>query len=423
MDYYHIFSPAIASAFLNKTDKTIQESIIIVDEAHNLPQRMRDHLSVRLTSTTIERAITEAQPYEQAKKYLEEIKEKLDNLSSNLQEERLVKKSEFHIEEYGDVILELEKIADIVREIKKRSYIGTVVQFLQAWQGQDEGFARIIAKNKFNDRITTSLSYKCLDPSLLSTEVIDSAHSVICMSGTLTPLEMYSEILGFKNPILKSYSNPFPQENRLNLLIPKTSTKFTKRSMGMYQDIAREISSISNLVPGNCIIFFPSYQLRDAIDVYFKSLCKKTTYYEQKGISKQEKETLLDNFKKDKEMGAVLLAVAGGNFSEGIDLPGDLLKSVIVVGLPLSRPDLETTELINYYDQKYSKGWDYGYIFPAMQKTIQAAGRCIRSESDKGVIVFLDERYSHENYYKCFPKDFNVHTTMLPLKRIEEFFK
>ncbi|MAF51329.1 MAG: hypothetical protein CMH64_04540 [Nanoarchaeota archaeon] len=423
MDYYHVFSPSISAAFLKKTEKTLDNSIIIVDEAHNLPIRMRDSLSSKLTLTTIERAIKEAQYYEQTIIYLEEIRDSLLNLSENLEEERLVKKQEFNFDNYEDIVENLEKVGEDIREQKQYSYISTVATFLQLWEGQDEGFARVISKNKKDDRTFISLSYRCLDPSLLSTDVIDTAHNVICMSGTLTPLEMYSDILGFKQPLMKSYENPFPKKNRLALIIPKTSTKFTKRSMGMYQDIARECAGIVNTIPGNTIVFFPSYVLRDSIDVFFKNLCKKTTYYEQKGISKQEKDILLENFKKDKNQGAVLMAVSGGNFSEGIDLPGDLLKAVVVVGLPLSRPDLETTELINYYDNKYSKGWDYGYTIPAMQKTIQAAGRCIRSETDKGVIIFLDERYSWENYYKCFPPDFNIHTTMLPLKRIGEFFK
>ncbi|HLD11036.1 MAG TPA: helicase C-terminal domain-containing protein, partial [Candidatus Nanoarchaeia archaeon] len=160
-----------------------------------------------------------------------------------------------------------------------------------------------------------TLSYLCLDPSLSSTEVIDSAYCVICMSGTLTPLEMYSDLLGFKNPIMKIYENPFPSSNRLNLVIPKTSTKFTKRSMGMYQDIARECSSIVNTIPGNTIIFFPSYQLKEAIKIFFNNLCSKTTFEESKGISKYEKEELLENFKREKDKGSVLLAVIGGSFS------------------------------------------------------------------------------------------------------------
>ena len=93
----------------------------------------------------------------------------------------------------------------------------------------------------------------------------------------------------------------------------------------------------------------------EAYDAYFKAVQEKDPKQKNAGIVLFML-AFVYRFKKDKEMGAVLLAVAGGNFSEGIDLPGDLLKSVIVVGLPLSRPDLETTELINYYDQKYSYG-------------------------------------------------------------------
>ena len=124
-----------------------------------------------------------------------------------------------------------------------------------------------------------------------------------------------------------------------------------------------------------------------------------------------------------KNVGAVLLAVAGGSFSEGIDLPGDLLKGVIIVGLPLAKPDLETQELINYYDKRFSKGWDYGYTAPALIKTLQSAGRCIRSETDRGIVVFMDERYVWQNYKKCFSSDLNIIIEKDPIKKIEEFFK
>ncbi len=118
----------------------------------------------------------------------------------------------------------------------------------------------------------------------------------------------------------------------------------------------------------------------------------------------------------------VLLAVAAASFSESIDLPGDLLKCVIVVGLPLQPPDLETKELINYYDKKYSKGWDYGYILPAITKSLQAAGRCIRSETDKGAIIFLDQRYVWPNYKRCFPPDWKIKITEDYVEEIKNFF-
>ena len=163
--------------------------------------------------------------------------------------------------------------------------------------------------------------------------------------------------------------------------------------------------------------------MRDTIDKYFTSLCRKTTFLERAILTKKEKSEMLERFKEYKDTGAVLLGAATGSFGEGIDLPGELLKCVIIVGLPLQKPDLETKELISYYDLKFGKGWDYGYLFPAFNKALQNAGRCIRSRKDKGVIIFLDERYNWPNYFRCFPSDTGIKTTHLYIDRIKEFFK
>ncbi len=122
-------------------------------------------------------------------------------------------------------------------------------------------------------------------------------------------------------------------------------------------------------------------------------------------MSKEEKEVFLTNFKEEKGKGGLLLGVTGANFAEGVDFPGDLLNGVVVVGIPLARPNLKTKEIIKYYDEKFARGWDYGYIFPAMNKCFQSAGRCIRSETDKGTVIFLDERFSWQKYFSCFPRE------------------
>jgi len=131
---------------------------------------------------------------------------------------------------------------------------------------------------------------------------------------------------------------------------------------------------------------------------------------------------MLEEFKGAKKIGGVLLGVTGANFAEGIDLPGDLLNGVIVVGLPLGKPDLKTKELMKYYDTKFKKGWDYGYIFPAMNKCLQSAGRCIRSETDRGVIIFLEERFVWPNYYNCLPREGLIVANNYE-KLLKEFFK
>ena len=124
-------------------------------------------------------------------------------------------------------------------------------------------------------------------------------------------------------------------------------------------------------------------------------------------MTKIEKEELLAAFKSYKEKGAVLLGISTGSFGEGIDMPG-VLKAVIIVGLPLQKPNVEAKLLIDYYDDKFSKGFEYGYVLPAITKCLQNAGRCIRSETDKGAIIFLDERYAWRNYYQCFPEDWDI---------------
>jgi DNA excision repair protein ERCC-2 len=243
------------------------------------------------------------------------------------------------------------------------------------------------------------------------------------MSGTLSPTEMYKDLLGFPSDTkATSYSNPFPQKNRLALIIPEVTTRFSLRTPKQYKKIAKICSEISNTVPGNTVVFFPSYKVRDEVHKFLYGSCNKKILKETQELSKQEKTRLLEDFKANHKKGSVLLAVIGGNFNEGIDLPGDFLKAVVVVGLPLQQPDLETNQLIKYYDKKFMKGWDYGYVLPAFVKALQSAGRCIRSETDRGLIAFLDERYSWPNYYKCFPADWKPSITALYKERIKKFF-
>ncbi len=424
-DYYYIFSPAIRDSFFKRVQKEIDKTIIIIDEGHNLASRVRDLMTERLSSFTIKRAISEAKKfkYNEARENLVEIKNILDNLSKDLNEgdESLVKTSEFtkrisQIADYDELVSDFEFIGDAVRETKKQSSIGSVARFLSAWQGSDNGFVRIIEKNPKS----IILSYRCLDPSLVTREILENSHSTIIMSGTLTPTPMYRDLLGFpKNTVEKSYKSPFPVKNRLNIIIPETSTKYSLRNEQQFSRIAKICADIVNEVPGNSALFFPSYYLRDAVNHFFTRLCRKTTFLEIPNLRKEEKKELLDKFKSYKE--AVLLCVASGSFGEGIDLPG-VLKCVVVIGIPLQKPDLEAKALIEYYDVKFGRGFDYGYMFPGFNKSLQSAGRCIRSSTDQGVIVFLDQRYCWPTYLKCFPIDLNIKITKDYLKEIKDFF-
>ncbi len=429
-DYYYMFNPSIRNKFLKKINKKLEDCIIIVDEAHNLHDRIKDLSSESLSTIMLSRAANEAKKYGLSD--LEEIFSNIPQLLRLLlgnEEEKYVEKEKFvelieAIYPYKELIDICYDNADVIREDKQQSYIGAIGFFLDYWLGSDDGFTRIISRKKGHREDNIILSYRCLDPSIISKEVLEESSSVIMMSGTLTPTDMYKELLGFDETKTeeKIFPSPFPDENRLNLIIGKTSTKFTSRSEDQFKQIAKVLVDVINITPGNSAIFFPSYYLRDQIYEHMVGV-EKTVFQESSEMSRDEKEEVIQKFKEYKKTGATLLAAISGSFGEGIDLPGDELKTVVIVGLPLTKPDLETKSLIEYYDKKFNKGWDYGYLFPAFNKVIQSAGRCIRSESDKGVIIFLDERYTWNNYYRCFPKTWKIKISVdYYVDKIKEFF-
>ncbi|PIN86875.1 hypothetical protein COV19_02615 [Candidatus Woesearchaeota archaeon CG10_big_fil_rev_8_21_14_0_10_44_13] len=432
-DYSYVFNPGISETFFAKAKKELDRCIVIIDEGHNLPNRIRDSATEKLSSFTIKKAMKEAKKhgYDEIVSALSQIQDILNDYSKGMKSysERLVNKDDFMkkiagIKDYDELIADLEFTGDAIREEQKKSSVGAVSRFLDKWRGYDDGFARIFSVREFKMQPFLTLSYRCLDPSVVSKEIISGSYSTILMSGTLNPTEMYRDLLGFpKDTVERSYESPFKEENKLTLVVPETTTKFSMRHDEQFMRIAEICADIVNMVPGNSAIFFPSYAIRDRVYAYLDSRCKKTTMLEHQRLTKEEKAEVLEKFKSYSKSGAVLLGVATGSFGEGIDLPGDLLKCVVVVGLPLQQPDLETKELITYYDKKFGKGWDYGYIFPAFNKCLQNAGRCIRSETDRGVVIFLDQRYIWPMYKRCFPEDSDIKVTTHYKEMIDEFFE
>lgn len=431
-DYNYIFNEKIRENFFLRANKRLDESILIVDEGHNLPGRCRDMLSMRLSSFIMDRAIKEAKKfkYDEAEAKLVKIFEILKGLGEELNEEKdedYVLRGEFSkkvdsLVNYDESQEKFTIIGDAIREEQRQSFIGSVGLFMETWKGEDKGFCRTIdiKETKFGKLLT--LNYKCLDPSLVSKEIVNGCVSTIIMSGTLSPVEMYADLLGFKNYDVKEYNDPFSEKNRLNLIVDEVTTKYTVRNEEQYKKMASILADIVNAVPGNTFVFFPSYALRNFVNRYFERLSRKSIFLEISGMSKEEKKQFLDKFRGYKNSGAVMLGVTSGSFGEGVDMPGDLLKCVVVVGVPLQKPDLETKELIEYYEDRYNEGMNYGYIYPAITKALQNAGRCIRSEQDRGVIVFMDARYTWENYAKCLPPYWNMKITKMWKERVEGFF-
>jgi len=432
-DYFHLFSPPVRRAFLSKLDRELENAILIVDEAHNLPDRVRGIMSNKLGIYGLDRAVKEAKALKnrQLAADLESAVKALRKLARQVKAggERYVEKAELVSEleselkvPYGDFQADVEALGVEVLKLpgRYRSYAANTARFLENWVGPDLGYARILRR----DGRDVSLTYLCLDAGVSCGELFNSAYSAVLMSGTLTPLRMYSDLLALpaNRTMERAYESPFPKENRLVLLVPGLTTKYAMRSDYMYVKYAKTISEILGTVPGNVAVFYPSYQLLASIGLKVKT--SKTVVAEQQEMKKDDRRRLFDRLTSLRgDGGGVLMGVQAGGFSEGLDYAGNLLDAVIVVGLPLEHPNLEIQALIDYYDFKHERGWDYGYIYPAVNRALQAAGRCIRSETDRGAVILLDERFKWANYRKCYPTDFEFIVTETPVKYLQRFFR
>ena len=431
-DYFHVFHPAVRDIVLEKSETKLEDSIIVVDEAHNMPSRTRSLFSATISTGLLERCKTETEKfgYYQEQEYLDQFREELfrmsrkelgqDSFEKEIEKRDLVTLVDsFH--SFEEMKVEMRDVADEVEQEREKSFCRQLEEAMEKWKGKDEGFVRCIKREKEEVKV----QYSCLNPQISTEKPLNASHSSILMSGTLTPPKMYVDLLGLDENLThtQEFGSPFPQENKEELVVPSLTTKYEERGDSMTQKYAWILNKSLEAVPGNAAVFFPSYSMLKEIRKELKGKTDRKIYTESRRMGKEEKQDTLEQFKNRSEDGdGLLLGVAAGSFGEGIDFPGEILKAAFIIGLPLQRPDLETKALIDFLDEKFGKGWDYGYSYPAMNRAIQAAGRCIRSKEDKGVIVYMDKRYSWSNYRKVFPPDTSLKKTKAPWQEIEKFF-
>lgn len=206
--------------------------------------------------------------------------------------------------------------------------------------------------------------------------------------------------------------NPtFPEENKLLLLAEDVSTKYTLRGPEMYQKIARYIQNIVSVQQGNYMVFFPSYRMLEEVYEQFVNLPTSSInnsvecILQSQYMNEIEREEFLNCFENQNDRTLIGFCVMGGIFSEGIDLAEDRLIGAIIVGTGLPQVCNERELLKQYFDAKKMSGFDFAYLYPGMNKVLQSAGRVIRTESDKGVIVLLDVRFLDNRYQAIFPRE------------------
>ncbi|MFA5763715.1 MAG: ATP-dependent DNA helicase [archaeon] len=427
-DYSHIFDEGIRETILSQANIKIEDVIIIVDEAHNLAERIRDMYTISLGADLVGQAQKEARSLGDfdVEFVLKDLEKELLALAKNLSfEKREDSVDEIELDLLKKIIKpKMEALADagttfMTKRKVENCSIMRVLEFLEIVLMKKKSVLNIIERKQ-----SLSLTITPLDVSFFSKQVFDLSYSAILMSGTLLPLQMYVHVLGIdeKKANLYEYASPFPKENRLNLFVNKTSTKYTSRNDGMYNEIAGIVNGVIPKIPGNSIVFFPSFEILETIAPLINT--SRKVLKQERESSTQEKSNLIHNFRAlGTGFGGVLLAVSGGSIAEGIDFPGDHLYGAIVVGIPFAKVSLQSQSLINFYQNQFSKGWEYAYNAPAISKSIQAAGRVIRTETDRGVCIFLDQRFCEKRFEQFFPKDFEREIVTDPKEKVEAFFR
>jgi DNA excision repair protein ERCC-2 len=248
---------------------------------------------------------------------------------------------------------------------------------------------------------------KLLEPSLVTAPILDSTWSTLVMSGTLHPPEMFADLLGIANRCaVRHYRSPFPPENKVVLGVAGVSSRFRMRGERMFDAFAQKIEESCGATPGNLAVFFPSYDFMNSVVFHLrKRHLQKRILVESREMNKNERDAVIADLKREGE--TVLLATLGGSFAEGIDFRDNLLSAVVVAGFPIAPPSVEGDAHRARIATKFGerKAAAYAQTYPAITKVLQAAGRAIRSETDRAAIVLLDERYLLPSVKECMPED------------------
>jgi DNA excision repair protein ERCC-2 len=412
--YMYLFHPGIRENFLEILGCYLEDMVVVLDEAHNLPD-----LAIRLGSDVVSTislraAEREASEYDEydillllqlLEHIMEELAEKYD-----LEDEVILSYAELVKRLPGDErkLLELfrymRKIGEEIQKdkLKKgrppRSYIHGCAYFLISWLNakEREDYCYLI-KRYYTRRGHPALQLEIvdLDPRNITTQVLSNVYASVSMSGTLTPLSAFAEVVGLENCEMQTFPTPFRKSNIFVAAAKGVTTKGNFRSQEMYRKLAVKTCEVIENTPKNVGVFAASYEvLNGLLSGGLNLISPKPLFIEKKEYTSRQNDELVRAFKASGlDEGAVLLGVMGGRNAEGEDFPGDQMNAVVLVGIPYARPTARIEAQVQYYTQVFpTRGRYYGYYLPAHRKLSQGGGRAHRLLTDKAAIIFLDER-------------------------------
>lgn len=426
LSYIYAFDPVIRSGFFKYLNKPLNDFILILDEAHNLPEIATEIASDQLTLFAIRQAQKEAKKYgdSEIEVFCRSLERIVEKISEPVKEEAPVNpvllletiKDEARVGELLNFFDHIHGTGNIIRKkllAKGRyphSFLHRVGEFLLNWlrTSADPAFTHVTVKYEAKSGVTSSkLEIVSLEPRRIIAPITSSVYCTISISGTLEPLESFIKITGLPDSTYcEAVPSPFPEEHILPLACVGVTTSLNARTPKMYKRIVKKIAEIVRYTPANVGVFTASFDvLEGLIEADLEAVISKPILREQRGMSSKDNDRLVSRFRSYADRGgAVLLGVEGGRSSEGADFPGKQMESVAIVGVPYMEPTPRVNAQIQYYESQFpGHGHEYGYLVPALRKAAQAAGRSIRTLEDRSAIILLDYRFSTKYCRRYLP--------------------
>ncbi len=428
LNYHHLFDDQIREQLYLNLQREPSEILLLIDEAHNCGDVMQDILSVSLDQQALEAAEREIGSLKKEMKNLEAIRHLIpqigkfiEGLKRSMESEdwfdpaifsRMILRESFYssIEEVVDQLME---VSEIVKETntKKGDYKATGIERLTNFLYRlnlslyNPGYLTVYQKEQ--DKIT--LKAQNIDPAPSLSALGKEHHSMVLISGTLTPLSSYQQLyfrMVTENVPVRQFQlpNAFPKKNRLVLGASDITSAYSMRQNQEHSDrIIKYILAFAS-GPGNLAVYFPSYQVLESVVRQAEMHIHKEVFIEPKESS--EAGELLSRFMNLPRMGksGILFAVCGGKFSEGLDYRGEMLTGAMVIGLPLAPWNRVRQMIMDYYTQRYGEeGKFLAYTLPALNKVQQALGRVLRTPEDRGILVFGEKRFLEDQIRTRLP--------------------
>lgn len=408
-DYNYAFDPqAHLKRFFSESGKG--EYLFLIDEAHNLVERGREMYSASLYKEDLleVRKLVKAEDPKLAKG-LSECNQQFLELKRECEHYQILKSVSHIALKLMNVLSKLEDYLEECKDAEKKKrvldFYFAVRSFLNIHDIMDENYV-IFSEMMEDGRFQIKLF--CVNPAVNLQNYLEQGNSTIFFSATLLPVHYYKKLLSVKKDDYAVYAHSsFPQENIFLFIGTDVSTRYTRRGESTYQRFARYIAVMAEQKKGNYMAFFPSYRFLEEVHTCFlecvdhevDSICQ-VSYMDE-----EQREEFLEEFEQEREKSLVAFCVMGGIFSEGIDLTDDKLIGAVIAGTGLPQVCTEREILKQYFNAADMDGFDYAYLYPGMNKVLQSAGRVIRTESDRGVILLLDDRFRAMRYREVFPRE------------------